>query len=96
MNNKINFIIPLKDKPKENNKIIFYNTIKRKTKENNIYFLIKLPQSKTSVLEDDLEEEDEVSKKILEDNLKRIKSFSKFKSNIIINLNKHLILFQQL
>ena len=71
MNNKINFIIPLKEKPKENN----------------IYFLIKLPQSKPSVLEDDLkkdleeEEEKEESKKIfeeekeakriLEDNLKK-------------------------
>lgn len=72
MNNKINFIIPLKDKPKENNKkLYFIIPLKEKPKENNIYFLIKLPQSKTSVLEDDLEEEDEVSKKILEDNLKK-------------------------
>lgn len=58
MNNKINFIIPLKDRPKENNnKIYFIIPLKEKPKENNIYFLIKLPQSKPSVLEDDLKKE---------------------------------------
>ena len=70
MNNKINFIIPLKDKSKENNKkLYFIIPLKEKPKENNIYFLFKLPQSKPSVLEDDLEEEE--AKRILEDNLKK-------------------------
>ena len=71
MNNKINFIIPLKDKSKENNKKLnFITPLKEKPKENNIYFLFKLPQSKPSVLEDDLEEEKE-AKRILEDKLKK-------------------------
>ena len=52
MNNKINFIIPLKDKPKENNKkLYFIIPLKEKPKENNIFFLIKLPQSKPPILD---------------------------------------------
>ena len=47
MNNKIHFILPLKEKPKENNitnnKLYFILPLKEKPKENNIYFLIKLP-----------------------------------------------------